>query len=313
MTRKTHVMLLLAMACTPTLAQDVYPTRPIRLIAPAAGGGSDIVGRLIAPRLSEALGQQMVIDNRGPIAPELVAKALPDGYTLHLNGPPLWVMPLLRTVPWDAVRDFAPVSLAGTSPSFLAVHPSLPVKNVRELIALAKAKPGQLNYAAGTIGAAPHLAGELFKSMAGVNILKVPYKGSGPALIGLMTGEAQLMFPAASGISYLKQGKIRALAVGSAEPSPLLPGVPTIAASGVPGYESVTAQGIFAPAKTPPAIVNRLSQEIARALAAPEVKDRLLAGGVQVVGSTPEAFAAFIKSDVARIGKLIKTANIRDE
>ena len=308
-----YAALLVALFTAPAHAQDAYPSKPVRLIAPAAGGGSDIVGRLIAPKLSEALGQQVVIDNRGPIAPELVAKAAPDGYTLHLNGPPLWVMPLLRTVPWDAQRDFSPVSLAGNSPSFLAVHPSLPVKTVRELIALARAKPGELYYAAGTLGAAPHLAGELFKSMAGVNIVRVPYKGSGPALIGLMTGEAQLMFPAASGIPYLRQGKIRALAVGSAEPSPLLPGVPTIASSGLPGYESVTVQGVFAPARTPPAIVNRLSREIARALESPEIRERLFAGGVLVVGSTPEAFSAAIRADVERLTKLIKAAGIREE
>jgi tripartite-type tricarboxylate transporter receptor subunit TctC len=200
-----------------------------------------------------------------------------------------------------------------TSPSILAVHPSLPVKTVKDVIALAKARPGQLNYAAGTIGAAPHLAGELFKSMAGVNIVRVPYKGSGPALIGLMTGEAQIMFPAASGIGYIKQGKIRAIAVGSAEPSPLLPGVPTIAASGLPGYESVSPQGLFAPAKTPAAIVTRLSQEVARALSGAEVRERLLASGVQVVASTPEAFAAAMRADIERTAKLIKSAGIKGD
>jgi tripartite-type tricarboxylate transporter receptor subunit TctC len=204
--------------------------------------------------------------------------------------------------------------MAVTSPSILAVHPSLPVRTARELIALAKTKPGQLNYAAGTIGAAPHLAGELFKSLAGVNIVRVPYKGSGPALIGLMTGEAQIMFPAAaSGMGYIKQGKIKALAVGSAEPSPLVPGVPTLAASGLPGYESVSPQGVFAPARTLPSIINRLNQEIARIVKTPEMKERLFATGVQPVGNTSDAFAAALRADIDRAGKLIRQAGIREE
>jgi tripartite-type tricarboxylate transporter receptor subunit TctC len=300
-------------AALPALAQEGYPTKPVRLVVPASGGGSDLVARLLAPRLTEALGQQVIVDNRGAIAADLVAKAVPDGYTLHVNGPPLWVMPLMRQTSWDALRDFAPISMAVSSPSILTVHPSLPVRNVKELIALAKARPGQLNYAAGTIGAAPHLAAELFKAMTGVNIVRVPYKGSGPALIGLMTGEAQIMFPAASGIDYIRQGKIRALAVGSAERSPLLPGVPTIAESGVPGYESVSPQGVFAPARTPSGIVNRLNREIVRALNLPELKERLTPVGVQVVASTPEKFAAAIRADVERTSKLIRTMGIHEE
>jgi tripartite-type tricarboxylate transporter receptor subunit TctC len=211
------------------------------------------------------------------------------------------------------LRDFVPIAMPVTSPSILAVHPSLPVKTARDLIALAKARPGQLNYAAGTIGAAPHLAAELFKSLTGTDIVRVPYKGSGPALIGLMTGEAQIMFPAASGMSYIRQGKIRALAVGSLEPSPLVPGVPTLAASGVPGYESVSPQGVFAPAKTPPAIVHKLNQEITRALNTPDAKEKLFAGGMQVVSRTPESFGAWLKVDIERAAKLIKRAGIREE
>jgi tripartite-type tricarboxylate transporter receptor subunit TctC len=275
-------------------AQEVYPSKPVRIVSPAAGGGSDFVARLIAPRLSEALGQPVIVDNRGSIAAEIAAKAPPDGYTLHVNGSPLWLLPLLRAASWDPLRDFVPITMAVTSPSILAVHPSLPVRTTRELIVLAKSKPGQLNYAAGTIGAAPHLAGELFKCLAGVNIVRVPYKGSGPALIGLMTGEAQIMFPAAaSGMGYIKQGKIKA----PAEPSPLVPGVPTLAASGVPGYESVSPQGVFAPARTLPSIINRLNQEIARIVNAPEMKERLFATGVQPVGSTSDAFAAALRAD----------------
>lgn len=294
-------------------AQDAYPVKPVRIVLPAAGGGSDFVARLIAPKLSEALGQQVLVDNRGSISSDIVAKAPPDGYTLHANGPPLWVLPLLRPANYDALRDFTPIIMAVTSPSILAVHPALPVKSVKDLIALAKARPGQLNYAAGTIGAAPHLAAELFKSLTGVDIVRVPYKGSGPALIGLMTGEAQLMFPAASGIDYIRQGRIRALAVGSRERSPLLPDLPTIAQSGVPGYESTSPQGLFAPARTPPAIINRLHQEIARVLGATELKERLLAAGVQVVASGPEAFGAAMRADIERTGKLIKAMGIRGD
>jgi tripartite-type tricarboxylate transporter receptor subunit TctC len=300
-------------ASSAVFAQEGYPTKPIRMVVPAPGGGADIVARLIAPRLSEAFGQQFIVDNRGQIAPDLVAKAPPDGYTLHVNGSPLWILPLMRPTSWDVLKDFVPVTMAVTSPSVLTVHPSLPVRNVKELIALARAKPGQLNYAAGTLGAAPHLAAELFKAMTGVNIVRVPYKGSGPALIGLMTGESQIMFPAASGIEYIKQGKIKALAVGSAERSPLLPGVPTIAESGVPGYESISPQGVFAPAKTPSAIIDRLSREISRALNVPELKDRLTPTGVQVVASTPEAFGATIRADIDRTAKLIKTMGISEE
>jgi tripartite-type tricarboxylate transporter receptor subunit TctC len=307
------LVLTTMLACNQAHAQDVYPAKPVRIIVPAAGGGSDLVARLLAPKLSEALGQQFVVDNRGPIAVDVAAKAPPDGYTLHINGSPLWLQPLLRQTSWDALRDFASITMAVVSPSILAVHPSLPVKNVRELIALAKSKPGQLNYAAGTIGAGPHLAAELFRSMTGVNMVRVPYKGSGPALIGLMTGEAQIMFPGASGTPYVKQGKIRALAVGSLEPSPLLPGMPTIAASGVPGFESVSPQGIFAPAKTPGAIVAKLNQEISRVLNTPEVKERAFATGNQVVANTPEAFGAWLRTDIERAAKLIKRQGIKEE
>jgi tripartite-type tricarboxylate transporter receptor subunit TctC len=307
------VIAALALAPTAASAQDGYPSKPVRIILPAAGGGSDFVARLLAPRLSEAFGQQFIVDNRGAISADLVAKAAPDGYTLHVNGSPAWVLPLMRPSSWDALRDFAPVTMAVTSPNILTVHPSLPVTNAKELIALARAKPGQLNYAAGTIGATPHLAAELFKAMTGLDIVRVPYKGSGPALIGLITGEAQIMFPAASGIEYMKQGKIKALAVGSLERSALLPGVPTLAESGVPGYESIAPQSVFAPAKTPPAIVERLQREIARVLNMPDVKDRLTPTGVEVVASTPGAFAAWIRTDIERTVKLIKTNGIREE
>lgn len=295
-------------------AQDNYPNRVIRIVTPATGGGSDVLSRLIAPALTESMGQQVIVDNRGSIAAEIAAKSPADGYTLIIDGSPLWLLPLFRTVTWDPIKDFAPLTLAVSSPSMLVVHPSVPVKSVRELIVLAKAHPGKLNYAAGTIGATPHLAAELFKVMAGVNIVRVPYKGSGPGLIGLMSGEVEFMFPgAASAWGYVKQGRLRGLAICALQPSALFPGVPAMAASGLPGYESVSPQGVFAPAKTPAVIVNRLNQEFVRALNRAEVRERLASSGIDVVGNSPEAFAASMKADIARTSKLINDANLRKE
>ena len=294
-------------------AQEGYPNKVVRIITPASGGGSDVLSRLIAPGLSASLGQQVIVDNRGAIASEIVAKSPPDGYTLMINGSPMWLLPVLRpTSNWDPIRDFAPITLAISSPSLLVVHPSVPAKNLKELIALAKAHPGKLNYAAGTIGATPHLAGELFKVMAGVNVVRVPYKGSGPGLIGLMTGEVEFMFPgAASAWGYVKQGKLRGLAICSLQRSHLFPGMPTMAETGLPGFESVSPQGIVAPAKTPPAIIQRLNKEIVRVLNSGEVKTRLENGGIEVVGNSPEQFAAVIRTDMERVRKLARDANIK--
>ena len=307
-------LVLLASSTTHVMAQDAYPTKVIRIVTPATGGGSDVLARMISPGLTAAFGQQVIVDNRGSIAPEIVAKAPADGYTLMINGSPLWLLQVLRrSTPWDAVRDFAPITLAVSSPSMLVVHPSLPAHSVKELIALAKAHPGNINYAAGTIGATPHLAGELFKVMAGVNVVRVPYKGSGPGLIGLMTGEVSFMFPgAASAWGYVKQGRLRGLAIASAEPSPLFPGLRPLADT-LPGYESISPQGIVAPANTPAAIVQRLHAEIARVLNGADVKDKLHSGGIEVVASTPEQFGEAIKVDMARTAKLMKEAGIKQE
>jgi len=294
--------------------QENFPNKVVRIVTPATGGGSDVLARLVAPALTESLGQQVIVDNRGSISAEIVAKSPADGYTVLIDGSPLWLLPLFRAVPWDPVKDFAPLTLAVSSPSMLVVHPSVPVKSVTALIALAKARPGQLNYAAGTIGATPHLAAELFKVMAGVNIVRVSYKGSGPSLIGLMSGEVEFMFPgAASAWGFVKQGRLRALGICALHPSALFPGVPTVSASGLPGYESVSPQGVVAPARTPVAIVTRLNQEFVRALNRPEVKARLNSSGIEIVASSPEEFAASMRSDIARTSKLIKDANIRKE
>ncbi len=293
-------------------AQDVLPNRVVRIVTPATGGGSDVLARMIAPALTASLGQQVIVDNRGSIANEIVAKAAPDGYTILIDGSPLWLTPLFRRTPWDPLKDFAPLTLAVSSPSMLVVHPSVPVKTVRELIALAKARPAQLNYAAGTIGATPHMAGEQFKVMAGVNVVRVPYKGTGPGMIGLMGGEVEFMFPgAASAWNYVKQGRLRALGVCSLKPSTLFPGVPTVSESGLPGYESVSPQGVVAPAKTPAAIVARLNQELVKALNRAKVKQRLGDLGIEIVANTPDEYLASMKNDIARTAKLIKDAGIR--
>ncbi|HYH41339.1 MAG TPA: tripartite tricarboxylate transporter substrate-binding protein [Burkholderiales bacterium] len=292
-------------------AAQEFPSKPIRVIAAASGGNADVLARFLQVGLSAALGQQVVIDNRGAIAPAVVAKAPPDGYTLLMTGSSVWLLPLLKpSVPWD-VKEFAPITLATSSPSLLVVHPSVPVKTVRQLITLAKSRPGEINFAAGTLGATPHLAGELFKHMAGVNIVRVGYKGTGPGVIATMAGEVHMMFPGApAAIPYVKQGRLRAIAVCSAEPSPFAPGVPTVTASGLPGFESMSPQGIFAPAATPPAIVMRLNQEIAKALNSEDVKQKLFNAGSQVVTNSPEAFNVSMRNDMDRITKLVKAAGL---
>jgi tripartite-type tricarboxylate transporter receptor subunit TctC len=292
---------------------QVYPSKVIRMLTTAAGGGSDLNARLIAQSLSVALGQQVVVDNRpGSIATEAAAKAAPDGYTLLVNGSAVWLLQYLRdSVPYDALKDFAPVTLATNAPCIVAIHPSLPVKNVRELIALAKARPGQLNYVAGVIGAPPHIAGELFKARAGVNIVQVGYKGIGGGFTDVVAGQIQLMFPTAgSVIPYLKSGRLRALAVTTLEPSQLFPGMPTVAEA-LPGYEASAPLAVFAPAQTPAAIVQKLNQEIVRVLNAPDLREKFLNVGIEPVGGTPEQLTARMKSDMASLGKVIKDAGIR--
>jgi tripartite-type tricarboxylate transporter receptor subunit TctC len=308
------LLLMLAAMAGAAIAQDNYPNRVIRIVTPATGGGSDVLARMIAPALAESLGQQVIVDNRGSIAAEIVAKAPPDGYTVLIDGSPLWLLPLFRRVAWDPLKDFVPLTLAVSSPSMLVVHPSVPVKSLRELIALARARPGQLNYAAGTIGATPHLAGEQFKIMAGVNVVRVPYKGTGPGMIGLMGGEVEFMFPgAASAWNYVKQKRLKGLAICSLNPSALFPGVPTMNESGLPGYESVSPQGVVAPAKTPAPIVVRLNQELVKALNGAETKRRLGDLGIEVVANSADEFATTMRRDIERTAKLIRDAGIKAE
>ncbi len=293
---------------------QTYPTRPIRIVTTQPGSGADIVSRLLAPEISGRLGQSVIVDNRGGLkAVETVAQAPPDGYTLTLSGAVLWLTPFMQDkVSWDPMRDFAPIILADGSPNVLVTPPSLPASNVKELIALAKAKPGALNYA-GTTGASSHLAGELFKNMAALNIVCILYKGTGPGLNDLIGGQVQMMFAVvASVMPHVKNGRLKALAVASLHPSALTPGLPTVAAS-LPGYESVSIHGMFAPAKTNAAIINRLNQEISVILAKPDTKEKLLNIGLETIGSTPQQLGNTVKSEMVRLGKVIKDADIRIE
>ena len=293
-----------------------YPIRPIRMVTSEVGGGNDLQARLIAQGLSGPLGQQVIIENRpsGVIPGEVVSKAPPNGYTLLLYNITLWIGPLMQNTPYDAVRDFSPIALATTAPNVLVVNSSLPVKSVAELVALAGARPGEFNYASSGTGASNHLAAELFRAMAGVNIVRVPYKGAGPALNALIAGEVQLMFPTAGAVTpHVRSGRVRALAITSAEPSALAPGVPTVASSGLPGYESISIYGVFAPARTPRPIVNKLNEEIVRVLNRTDVKEKFFNAGVETVGGSPEQLAATVKSEMVRMGKVIKDAGIREE
>ena len=296
-----------------------FPTKPVRMITAEVGGGADFIARLLAQGLSTNLGYQVMVDNQGGasgiIAAQTVIRAPADGYTFLFYSSNIWLLPFLQSnVPYDPARDFLPVTLVDRSPTVLVVNPALPVKSVKQLIALAKARPGELNYASGSTGAPPHLAAELFKSMAEVNIARINYKGTGPAVIDLIAGQVQLMFATSSAVSgHIKSGRLRALAVTSAQPSPLAPDLPTVAAAGVPGYEAESTHGVLVRAGTPDAMIARLNQEFVRVLADRDLQARLLTSGVEPVGSTPAQFAPVIKADMAKWGKLIKEGGIRNE
>jgi tripartite-type tricarboxylate transporter receptor subunit TctC len=291
-----------------------YPTRPVRIVTAPVGAGNDFMARIIAQGFTASFGQQFVVDNRpAGILGELVAKSPPDGYTLLAVGSVLWLTPFLQdSVGYDPVKDFSPIVVTSRSVNVLVVHPSLPARSVKELLALARAKPGQLNYATGGTGSSNHLAGELFKSMAGVNLVRIAYKGAGPAVNDLLSGQVQVMFPTtASSLQHVKSGRLRALGVTSPKPSALAPGLPAVAESGLPGYESVVIYGLFAPAKTPPAIVTRLNAEIVPFLRSEATTERLLNSGVEPGGGPPSDLAATMASEMSRLGKLIKEARIR--
>jgi len=309
--------MVLLMAGTDIAFAQNFPNKVIRVVVGGIGGSLDITARWVAQGITGPLAQPVIVENRPSvtIAAEVVAKAPPDGYTLLVTGPNLWILPLLESKPsYDPTRDFSPLTLATRSPSILVVNPSLPVKSVKELIALAKARPCDLNCASGSSGSASHLAAELFLAKAGVKIVRINYKSAAAGLIDLISGQVQVMFPVAASVApYIKAGRLRALAVTTRQPSALVPGTPTIAAAGLPGYEAVSIGAIFGPANVPDAIISRLNQEFVRVLTREDTKERFLGNGVESVGSSPAELAAAVKSEMATIGKLIKDAGIRAE
>ena len=301
-------------------AQQDYPAKPIRIVVPSSpGGGTDILARQIAQKLTERWGQQVVIDNRPGagqmIGIELVARAAPDGYTLVMTATPLALNTVLyKKVPYDPVRDFAHITQVAAMPNMIVTHPSLPVRAIRELIALAKARPGQLVYASSGMGTGPHLSMELFLSMAHVKMGHVPYKGTGPGLIDTIAGQVPvLMSTLLPPLPHIKTGRLRPLGVTGTKRVVSLPDVPTVAEAGVPGYEVVGWYGIAAPANTPRSIITKLHGEIAGILKSPDVRAKLAADGAEAVGSTPEQFAALIQSEIDKWGKVVKSAGIRVE
>lgn len=316
--RRLIISAMLCAAAGGVLAQN-YPTRAVRLVVPfAAGAGTnDIMARLVAQKLTDSLGHQIVVDNRpgasGIVGTEIVSKAQPDGYTVLIMSVPFTAnASLYKKLPYDAEKDFTPVTLVAYVPLILVVHPSVPVKSLNELVAFAKARPGQINFGSGGPGSTPHLAGELLKSMAGIEMTHVPYKGGAPALADLTAGQIQLMLENIPGtLPLVKAGKLRVLAVSSKTRSLLAPDVPTLDEAGVKGYEIIGWNGIFVPAKTPRPIVDKLHSEIAKVLALTDVKERLAAMGAQGVGNTPEQFADFIKTETAKWAKVVKKAGIK--
>ena len=308
---------LVAVSGRDVIAQD-YPVKPIRLVAPFAPAGTiDVLARAIGQRLTEAWGQPVVVENRpgagGNIGTESVAKSAADGYTMLLISVGFASNPALYSkLPFDPIKDFAPVTLVATTQNVLIVHPSVPARSARELIQLAKSRPGQLNFGSSGTGTSQHLAGELFKSMAGVQMQHVPYRGSAPALTALIGGEVSLMFNnLLTALPHVKAGRLRALAVTSAERSPAAPEIPTMAESGLPGYDVSTWYGLLVPAGTPKEIVARLNAEVVRILNLPELKERLRSQGADVIPSTPDQFAAHIRQEMVKWAQVVRQSGAR--
>ena len=298
---------------------QAYPVKPIRLVVPQPpGGGNDTIARLISQKLSAALKQQFTVDNRagagGLRGADIVAKAAPDGYTLLLaNVAGMVIVPnIQKSMPYDALKDFAPVSLIASAPLLVVVHPSLPVTSIKQLIALGKAKPGQINYASNGVGTSTHLATEMFKTMTKTDFVHIPYKGLGGAIIDLLSGQVQLMFSSAVAMMpHVQSGRLRAIAMTGARRSAAIPHIPTVAEAGVPDYESGSWYGISAPAGTPRTIIDLLNQEIVAAVRAPDITDKLVAEAVIPVGSSPAEFATHIQKEFARIGQVIKSSGAK--
>lgn len=311
---------VLACAATSAWAQPSYPAKPVRILAGMAPGGfTDIAARIVAQKLADALAQPFVVDNRpganGGIAAELTARATPDGYLLLMSHPGTTTNPHLQDKPpYHPLKDFTPISLVALIPNILVIHPSIPAKSVKELLALAKSRREPFTQATAGFAAPGHLSGELLQLMSGVRFQNVPYKGSGPALVDLVSGQVDLSFPTIASVSpYLKAGRLRALGVTSAKRATALPEVPTIAEAGVRGFEVVSWYGLLGPAGMPKNVTGRLSNEIAQLLQAPETRDRFVNQGAEPVGSTPEDFASFLAQDYEKWGKVIKAANLREK
>ena len=304
----------------PAWAQP-YPNRPLRIVVPfPPGGGTDIGTRIVAQKLQEAWGQAVIVENKpdaaGTVGTELTAKSAPDGYTFMMGniGTHAINVSLYKKLAYDPVRDFAPVSMVADLPLLLLVHPSVPANSVKELIALAKSQPGKLNFSSSGAGGSMHVAAELFKSMAGVDMVHIPYKGGAPAVADLLSGQVALSFSTVlETIQHVKAGKVRALAVTNDHRSIALPDLPTIAEAGLPGYQSISWLALFAPAGTPKDIVNKVSAESVRILKLPDVKERLLAQGAEPIGSTPEQLAAILAADIAKYAKVIRESGYKPE
>jgi len=303
---------------TAVAAQD-YPTKPVRLVIPFPPGGSnDIVGRLVATQLGEKLGKQVIVENRGGaggvVATEMVSKAEADGYTLLMISLAHAVNPWLYKLSYDPIKSFAPVAMLGSGPNIVTVHPDLPVKSIKDLVALAKQKPGELQYASAGVGSFQHLGGELFKLMAGADLMHVPFKGGGPAMIDVMGGHTKVLFSSlVQTTPHIRSGKLRALATGGSKRSPVFPDLPTVAEAGVPGYEGVNWWGVLAPVGTPKAIVDKLSRDIAAALASPEVQKQFESEGAEVVQMDPDEFGKFLAAEMTKWERVVKEANIKAE
>ena len=311
---------LAAAAAGAAFAQAGYPSKPVRLVVPSsAGGGTDIVARIIAPELSKRLGQQVVIDNRPGagtmIGIEVAAKSPPDGYTLLMGLSTLAInSALYKKVPYDPVRDFAPITVAVTSASILVVHPSLPVKTLKELISFARARPGQLNYASAGIGTYPQMTYELFLSMAKLKMVHIPYKGTAPAMIDMLAGQVATMAATVlTGLPHIRTGRLRPLGITSAKRNAVVPDIPTVAEGGLPGYESVQWYAVLAPAQTPRNIIAKLHTELVQVLHSPEIKKRFAADAAETVGNTPEEFARHIRSELDKWEKVAREAGIQPE
>jgi len=314
------LMALAAAAAGAAFAQAGYPSKPVRLVVPSsAGGGTDIVARIIAPELSKRLGQQVVIDNRPGagtmIGIEVAAKSPPDGYTLLMGLSTLAInSALYKKVPYDPVRDFAPITVAVTSASILVVHPSLPVKTLKELISFARARPGQLNYASAGVGTYPQMTYELFLSMAKLKMVHIPYKGTAPAMIDMLAGQVATMAATVlTGLPHIRTGRLRPLGITSAKRNAVVPDIPTVAEGGLPGYESVQWYAVLAPAQTPRNIIAKLHTELVQVLHSPEIKKRFAADAAETVGNTPEEFARHIRSELDKWEKVAREAGIQPE